>query len=390
MIAVQADNISKVYKLYKKPVHRLLEALRDKPMHTAFRALENVSFTVPIGSTLGLIGENGAGKSTLLKILAKTLTPTSGELRTEGRVAALLELGAGFHQEFTGRQNIYLNASLMGLTEAEIKYKEQEIIDFAELGEFIDRPIRTYSSGMVVRLGFSIATSVDPDILVVDEALSVGDQRFQEKCIHRMQGFRREKKTIIVCSHSMYLINALCSTCIWIDRGRIRESGATEEVISKYVAYLDCTENSPDQEVGQQEAGAVEAVVEDIQALGEDERPVSVVYQFKKIVIKVSVRCFDRSFKGHIGVVLEDAAEASLFAAYTGYQRSAGVLFSSHPEVSLILPHVNLQKGSLYLRAIISDEHGMRLVDQKRVGPLPIISKHPECGLFWMEHEWRI
>ena len=389
MIAVQADNISKVYKLYAKPVHRLLEALREKPMHTAFWALEDVSFTVPIGSTLGLIGENGAGKSTLLKILAKTLTPTSGELRTEGRVAALLELGAGFHQEFTGRQNIYLNASLMGLTETEIKAKEQEIIAFAELGEFIDRPIRTYSSGMVVRLGFSIATSVDPDILVVDEALSVGDQRFQEKCIHRMQGFRQKKKTIIVCSHSMYLINALCSTCIWIDHGRIRESGRTELVISKYVAYLESNGHAPGKEEGPA-AGAVEAVVEDIQALGEDGQPLSTVSQFRTITIRVRVRCLDRGFKGHIGLVLEDASETSLFAAYTRHEQSLGIDFSSCPEVTLVVPQMNLQRGSLYLRAIITDEHGMRLIDQKRVGPLPIVSDHPECGLLWMEHEWRI
>lgn len=179
MYAIWAQNIHKVYKFYKKPSHRLYEAICKKKMHTAFSALSDVSFSLEHGSTLGIIGDNGSGKSTLLKILAKTLSTTQGELNIRGRVSALLELGSGFHQEFTGRQNIYLNAALMGMSEKEIKVREDEIIDFADLGEFIDRPIRSYSSGMVVRLGFSIATCVDPDILIVDEALSVGDQNFK-------------------------------------------------------------------------------------------------------------------------------------------------------------------------------------------------------------------
>ncbi len=388
MMAVKAENISKVYRFYKKPVHRLLEALMRRPMHTAFSALEGISFSVPAGSTLGIIGENGAGKSTLLKILAKTLTSSSGTMEINGRVSALLELGAGFHQEFTGRQNIYLNASLMGLSEKEIKDREKDIIGFAELGEFIDRPIKTYSSGMVVRLGFSIATSVDPDILVVDEALSVGDQRFQEKCIKRMQGFRKKNKTIVVCSHSMYLINALCGTCMWIDHGRIKMTGSSDEVISEYLAYLETNHISRDGHVSG--PGTAEVIVEGVDILGKDGRRLKSADQFSTLNIRVRTRCLREDFMGHLAVVLEDKSENSLFGAYSRDFRPQGIRFSGQQSLSLILPSLCLQKGSFNVRAIITDEHGMRLIDQKPTRPIPVISSHPEYGLMWMEHEWKI
>ncbi|MEE4358999.1 MAG: ABC transporter ATP-binding protein, partial [Desulfococcaceae bacterium] len=241
MIAHQviAENISKTYRLYQKPSDRLKEAVFRKPCHQSIHSLQDISFTVAGGQSLGLIGENGAGKSTLLKILAGTLTPTSGKAEINGRVAALLELGAGFHSEFTGRQNINLNALLMGLTQHEIREKETAMIEFADIGEFIDRPIKTYSSGMVVRLAFSIATSVDPEILIIDEALSVGDQRFQQKCVERMIRFREQGKMLIVCSHSMFMINELCTQTMWLDHGRMRSFGDTASVISEYLAYAE-------------------------------------------------------------------------------------------------------------------------------------------------------
>jgi ABC-type polysaccharide/polyol phosphate transport system ATPase subunit len=238
MPSIEVINLSKVYRLYSKPVHRLMEALFRRPLHESYTSLDNVSFMVQPGQTLGIIGENGAGKSTLLKILAGTLTQSSGTVKTKGRVAALLELGAGFHQEFTGRQNIHLNASLLGLSDKDINDKEEKIIEFSELGEFIDRPIKTYSSGMVVRLAFSIATSVDPDILIVDEALSVGDQYFQEKCVQRMVNFRKQRKTILFCSHAMYLVNLLCEEVMWIENGCVREYGSATRVTAAYENFL--------------------------------------------------------------------------------------------------------------------------------------------------------
>jgi ABC-type polysaccharide/polyol phosphate transport system ATPase subunit len=201
-VSIRVHDLGKTYKLYAKPSDRLKEVLLRRPKHLAFQSLKSVSFQVSKGESLGIIGDNGAGKSTLLKLLAGTLTPSCGDMDIHGRVAALLELGAGFHQEFTGRQNIYLNASLLGLSEAEIKAQEEAILDFAELGQFIDRPIKTYSSGMVVRLAFSIATSVDPDVLVIDEALSVGDQYFQKKSLDRMNTGRQLFFAVIPCIRS--------------------------------------------------------------------------------------------------------------------------------------------------------------------------------------------
>lgn len=237
MFAIEVRNILKTYRMYHKPSDRLKEVILRKPLHTPFSSLSDISFSVPFGESLGIIGDNGAGKSTILKIIAGTLTPTSGVLKTRGRVAALLELGAGFHPEFTGRQNIWMNASLIGLSRDEIKAREQSIIDFSELEDFIDRPIKTYSSGMVMRLAFSIATSVDPDILIIDEALSVGDHYFQKKCVDRMLEFKNSNRTILFCSHAMFTVNQLCDRALWFDKGQIRESGISTHVTAHYEDY---------------------------------------------------------------------------------------------------------------------------------------------------------
>jgi ABC-type polysaccharide/polyol phosphate transport system ATPase subunit len=237
--SVEVHNVSKTYRLYDRPVDRLKEAVLRRPFHRPFQPLREVSFVVPQGGILGIIGDNGAGKSTLLKILAGTLTPSTGQVLHRGRVAALLELGAGFHQEFSGRQNIYLNASLLGLSDAEIGQREAGIIEFSELAEFIDRPVKTYSSGMYVRLAFSIATSVDPDILIIDEALSVGDAHFQKKCVNRMMQFKEQGKTMLFCTHSMYQIQELCDQVLWLDHGAMQRLDSATEVINAYNAHLE-------------------------------------------------------------------------------------------------------------------------------------------------------
>ena len=197
--AVVADRLTKVYKVYASPWGRLREAVTRRPAHVPFRALDDVSFELPAGEGLGVVGENGAGKSTLLKIVAGVTRPTSGELDVEGRVASILELGSGFHHEFTGRQNIRLSAAIVGLDERELRERTGDIIEFSELGPAIDQPVRSYSTGMTMRLGFSIAVQVEPDILVVDEALSVGDGYFQKKCMDRLQGFVAGGGTLLFC-----------------------------------------------------------------------------------------------------------------------------------------------------------------------------------------------
>ena len=223
--SVLVQNVTKAFKLYTRPQDRLLEFIFRTKRHESYQALADISFAVPNGKSIGIIGANGAGKSTLLKLIVGTLQPTSGEVKIDGQVAALLELGAGFHPDFTGRKNIHLNASLLGVPADDIIQLEREIIEFSELSDFIDRPVKTYSTGMYVRLAFSIATMVRPDILIIDEALSVGDMAFQKKCVTRMNQFRLDAKSMILCSHSMFHIQELCDFTLWIDQGRVREFG---------------------------------------------------------------------------------------------------------------------------------------------------------------------
>lgn len=245
MHSIIVENVYKDFRIYDRPQDRLLELLLRKPRHKNFHVLQDISFSVLEGRSLGIIGDNGAGKSTLMKLLVGTLQPTSGSIAIKGKVAALLELGAGFHPEFTGRRNIYLNAALLGVADDNIAELEQKIIEFSELGDFIDRPVKTYSSGMYVRLAFSIATMVDPDVLVIDEALSVGDIAFQKKCVERMNVFRKQNKTMIFCSHSMYHVQELCDTAIWLEKGRIREIGPSHQVVGHYEDYCNSKSTDP-------------------------------------------------------------------------------------------------------------------------------------------------
>jgi len=201
-----------------------------------FWALQDVSFSVPKGQAVGLVGGNGAGKSTLLSLIIGSSRPTNGSVQVQGRIGALLELGAGFHRDLTGRENIILNASLLGLSRQEIDNKMEEIIEFTELGKFIDIPIRSYSSGMHVRLGFSVAIHIDPDILIVDEALSVGDAAFQEKCMNRIQEIKSKGVTFLIVSHNIDTAQTLCDELVWLDRGCMKMKGGTDEVASAYKA----------------------------------------------------------------------------------------------------------------------------------------------------------
>lgn len=202
-----------------------------------FTVLKDISFEVSVGETIGVIGKNGAGKSTILGLLAGVLKPSSGQVTVVGRIAPLLELGAGFHPELSGRENILLNGILLGMLKREVEEKRDAIIEFSELEEFIDQPIRTYSSGMLARLGFSVAVHCDPDILLVDEVLAVGDQDFQEKCIEKMRIFKQEQKTIVFVSHNRDEILKVCDRVIWIDQGIIYREGPVDQVINEYIEY---------------------------------------------------------------------------------------------------------------------------------------------------------
>jgi lipopolysaccharide transport system ATP-binding protein len=237
---IQVAHVSKKYKMYRKPSDRLKEWLTfsSRTYHTEFWALKDISFDLETGGACGIIGPNGAGKSTLLKTIVGVTEPTAGTVHTQGRIAALLELGAGFYHEFTGRQNIFLNAKILGLSESEIQEKLGDIMAFSELGAFIDQPVRTYSSGMYVRLGFAIAANVDPEVLIIDESLAVGDAYFQAKCIQRLREFRARGITILFVSHDLAAVKTFCDEVILLDQGTVVERGKPAEVLDYYNALV--------------------------------------------------------------------------------------------------------------------------------------------------------
>lgn len=238
--AVRVDDVSKRFRLYHERNQTLKSAiLRGKTSrHEDFWALENVSFEVQAGTTHGLIGPNGSGKSTLLKCLAKIYWPTKGHIEYRGRMASLLEVGSGFHLELSGRENIYLNGSILGMSKKEIDSKFDEIVDFSGVERFLDQPVKNYSSGMYVRLGFSIAIHVDPDILVVDEVLSVGDEDFQRKSFQKFLEFKKQGKTIILVTHAMPVIEEICDQVSWLSSGRLVSTGDAREVVKSYQASV--------------------------------------------------------------------------------------------------------------------------------------------------------
>lgn len=235
-IAVRVDHVSKSFRMYKERNQTIKSAVmrRRTSIHEDFWALKDVSFDVPVGSTFGLIGSNGSGKSTLLKCLANIYFPNKGTISHYGKIAAMLEVGSGFHTELSGRENIFLNGSILGMSKKEITAKLDEIIDFSGVETFIDQPVKNYSSGMFVRLGFAIAINVHPDILVVDEVLAVGDADFQDKCFGKFKELKKAGKTVILVSHSMDTVKKMCDQAAWINRGELMCTGPAEPVIAAY------------------------------------------------------------------------------------------------------------------------------------------------------------
>ncbi len=261
--AIELTNVSKIYRRYSGRQFATLKSallqrsiLRELRPSETFPALSEVSFSVPAGSTFGVIGRNGSGKSTALKLIAGITKPTSGTVRVDGRISALIELGAGFHPEISGRENVYINGIMLGLTKRQIQDRFDEIVDFAELREFIDAPVKTYSSGMYMRLGFAVAIHVDPDVLLVDEVLAVGDEGFTHKCLDKFRELRRRAKTILLVTHSLGLVERFCDRAIWLDEGRVRAHGDPKRVVD---AYLMDVEHSEEQLLATATAKAVEA-----------------------------------------------------------------------------------------------------------------------------------
>jgi ABC-type polysaccharide/polyol phosphate transport system ATPase subunit len=239
--SIEVRDLRKVFRLYQRPAQRFFEALHPfrKTYHQKFAALDGITFTIPRGETVAFIGKNGAGKSTLLKLITGIQTPTSGTVSVDGRISALLELGTGFNPELTGVENVFFTGAIMGIPKSVMETRLDEVLAFADIGDYARQPVRSYSSGMFVRLAFAVAVHVDPDILVIDEALSVGDMRFQQKCYRRIRAFKERGITILFVSHDMGAVNNFCDRCLWLKEGKIERDGVPSEVVRAYAAYMN-------------------------------------------------------------------------------------------------------------------------------------------------------
>jgi ABC-type polysaccharide/polyol phosphate transport system ATPase subunit len=296
MSAIRARGLSKVYRIYRKPIHRLLDlVLPGPPRYGEFWALRDVDLDVARGSTLGIIGHNGAGKSTLLKLLTGISLPTTGEIEVQGRVASLLELGAGFHPELSGYENIRLNCSVLGMSAEEIARRTPGIVEFSELGDFLNRPVKTYSSGMYVRLGFAVAASVDPDVLFIDEALSVGDEHFRGKCLNRLNQFREAGSTVVFVSHELGTVRTMCQAVLLLDKGRVVAHGSAEEVADEYLRRAHARGSERMQALRSREStyprwGSGDVVVQQAELLGPDGQPSATLEPGRPFVVRLRYR----------------------------------------------------------------------------------------------------
>lgn len=328
-----AQNVSKLFRLYDRPSDRLRELLPfGRKHHTDFWALRNVSFTVDPGEILGIVGPNGSGKSTLLQIAAGILQPTSGRVSVEGRVAALLELGAGFNPEFSGRENVYLNGEIMGLSRLETERAFPAIEAFAEIGDFIDRPVKEYSSGMYVRLAFATAIHVEPDVLIVDEALAVGDAIFANRCLQKLEELKTRKVTILFVSHDLGLVKRLCHRAILMMKGEILCHGAPSEVVNRYVALVhDRNAISAEKSdlTGNYRHGDRASTIERIRVVDSAGREISAVPAGEDISVEVTARFHRPVANPMIGILIRNRLGVEVFGTNTKIERVD--LGSFHP-----------------------------------------------------------
>jgi lipopolysaccharide transport system ATP-binding protein len=436
--AVHVEQLTKVYRVYSSPWDRLREALLRRPRHREFRALSGVSFSLPKGEGLAIIGENGAGKSTLLKLLAGIGVPTSGDLRVRGKVASILELGSGFHPEFTGRQNIVLNAAMLGLSERELQQKLPSIVAWSELGDFIDQPVKVYSTGMAMRLGFSIAIQVEPDVLIIDEALSVGDGYFQKKCMDRLLQFVGAGGTLLFCSHAMYYVSAFCQRALWLRQGRAEALGPVAEVVRDYENFL-LAKSAPAAGARAQdhaplpaaaaengtgsaarEGGGAGDAGEDHRAAGgagvggaaEDlpigparllgvrvsggasaEAPAGSVPLFApgdalELEIEWEAQRADLAFHVGIGINrIDDLEVCSLATHLDGRPPMTG---RTRYRISVVLPRLILVKGEFTLYVFLLDEMGLHIYDQRIYRrAFGVHSQGYAFGVVTLEHHWQ-
>ncbi len=408
--AIRAEALSKCYLLYDRPQDRLKQMLwrGRRRYYREFWALRDVSLELAPGEVLGIVGRNGAGKSTLLQLVCGTLTPSGGTVAVNGRVAALLELGAGFNSEFSGRENVFLVASILGLSTAEIETRFEQIVEFSGIRDFIDQPVKTYSSGMYVRLAFSVATSVDPDILVVDEALSVGDGQFARQSFDRIMALKNAGTTILFCSHSLYQVEAFCDRVLWLEQGRPVMLGKPQEVVQRYTRFL--AEGQMPAPAARSESAAAPSA-----ATPPSEQPATAVAGYARFTrIEAAVdgkpgrHLRARPEKNALTVRVQFESDPSLPPPVVGVTLDYGTLLTvtcavsrsdgitierdivGRGEATLTFPRLALRKGEYRVNAYLGCENALHIYDSATgFATLTVEDLLPEPGLVNLPHTWR-
>lgn len=396
-VVLRSSSLEKIYHIYDKPGDRLKQIFsrHGKMFYRAYPAVGPVTFELRKGEVLGIVGTNGSGKSTLLQLICGVLEPTSGTIEVNGRIAALLELGAGFNPEFTGRENIYLNATILGLSSREIEEKLESIIDFSGVRDFIDQPVRTYSSGMYVRLAFSIATSVEPDILVIDEALSVGDGAFARKSFDRIMQLKERGATILFCSHSIYQVEALCQRVLWLDKGKVRAFGEAAAVCQQYNQFLEKL-SSPTESLAESLAtgiqsvdGAARLTKVEVLADGEAQLPLQIESMESTLEVKVAFSSSAGLPAPSVAVVITDGTGRNITSCSTYYdnlklERDA----QGNGKVSACFPEVALLRGQYVVHAFLMCERAIHIYDSARCAEFNVVQSGLEIGIVAMRRDW--
>ncbi len=391
-LVIDARALSKRYPLYSRPSDRLKQLLmgRSQSHEQTFQALQDVNLQVSRGEVVGLVGRNGAGKSTLLQLLCGTLAPSSGCLQVHGRVAALLELGAGFNPDFTGIENVFMNGAILGMKRQEIEQQLDEIVAFADIGDFIHKPVKTYSSGMYVRLAFSVATSTDPDILIIDEALSVGDGAFARKSFDRIMGLKEAGKTIFFCSHSMYQVEALCARAIWMEKGRVKMDGNAADVTSAYAASLNATTTQVQDRhvIASSGTGRIVRALARTQAAEGSE--VDVVSGQSDLMIDIFFEIDPSLPTPGVAIGISDANATTITSAISV---NDGVPMQMNAEgkgkATVVFERFSLLKGSYWVTCFLTSEDGLHPYDQVlHCLRINVRQEGTEQGFVSLPHQW--
>lgn len=403
-IAIKIESLSKIYRLYDKPIDRMKESLSisKKKYSKEHYALKNITFDVKKGDSIGIVGKNGSGKSTLLKIITGVLTQSQGSIEVNGKIAALLELGAGFNPEYTGIENIYLNGTMMGYTKEEMEKRVNPIVEFADIGEFINQPVKTYSSGMFARLAFAVAINVEPEILIVDEALSVGDTRFQIKCIDKMKELKEKGTTILFVSHATEQIKRFCNRAVWINNGEMMDIGESSEIIDKYESYMlyggivDSNVNEKNEKKELVDDDDLDPMIrpkEDILAkITEIKVDKTKLKTFDSLEVTVKYEIYEQEILGFLlGVAIYTPNREYIFGPNTHLDKIEVPSKYGRHVVKYMIPSLTLMGGEYSIDVGIFNNEGIVCIDYKTDEKrILVTNEYFAEGQFFLNHKWEV